>query len=402
MLRNRWLWMTSAVTGLAVAVTAAGSAQAVQRMYQGQMRIGFGDGFESPLETSPMGGIERIDTANNAVPPCAVPGLEVTPSGMHNPALPLTTMGFGPATGIIDFYGLADVQLTASGAIDPDQPIQFQSVSPTPAGLNNWGLVTSCPAYTNGVPGGTLFRRTQMATFSWPAGSATMRNGRGAVVAGTALTATQAVGAQKIGAMAGPNRFGGSVALLGNGDTLLGFNSIPAFGLPSAIGVIPVPLAIGVDGGLTTMGATIPTVQVSSMAVFKVVTDPVNQRQPGGPVPGTAAPNYPFQGFATGLGFRWTTGVVTAYDNLGDFRTTRTRTGAANFNPTGMTSASLQLVAPSILRLGVQNLTTLGIAVTSELSLKFVPEPASAAMIGVGAGAVALLLVRERRRHARR
>lgn len=401
MLRTRMQWVTGAVTGLAVAVTMAGSAQAVQRMYQGQMRIGFGDGYNGP-EPSPMGGVEDIDTANNAVPPCAVPGLVVTPSGMHTPQLPLTSMGAGPMTGIIDFYGLADVQLTTMGNIDAAAPVQFQAVAPTPAGLNNWGLSTSCPAYTNGVPGGALFRRTQMATFQWPASTAAVQNGAGAVATGTGISATQAIGAQQIGAVAGPNRFGGSVKILGNGDTLLGFNSIPAFGLPSAIGVIPVPLVVGVDGGVSTMGATIPTNQVSAMAVFKVVTNPTAQRVPGGPVPGTGAPNYPFQGFATGLGFRWTTGVVTAYDNLGDFRTTRTRTGSADFNPTGMTSASLQLVAPSILRLGVQNLTTLGIAVTSELSIKFVPEPASAAMIGVGASAVGLLLLRERRRSARR
>lgn len=388
------------LTVTTIVLTVAGSADAVQRMYKGEMRIGFGDGYEG-IEPSPMGGTEEIDTANNAVPPCAVDGLTFTPSGMHN--IPLTSMGAGPATGVVEFYGLADVSLTAMGAIDPNAPIAFEEVAPTPAGVNNWGLMTTCPEYTNGVPGGALFRRTQMATFSWPAAAGTMRAGGGAVAAPAAsVMASLGAGQIEIIANAGPNRFGGSVAILGNGDTILGFNEITAFGLPSAIGPLPVPLQIGVDGGLSTMGETIPTGQVSAMAVFKIVTDPDEQRVVGGPLPGPGAPNYPFQAFATGLGFRWTTGVVTAYDNLGDFRTTRTRTGGVNFVPAGATSASLQLVAPSILRLGVQNLTTLGIAVTSELSVKFVPEPASAAMLATGVGGIGLLLVRQRRRAPRR
>jgi hypothetical protein len=94
--------------------------------------------------------------------------------------------------------------------------------------------------------------------------------------------------------------------------------------------------------------------------------------------------------------------VITAYDKIGDFRTTRTRTGSANFAPgPGPTSASLQLVAPSVLRLGISGLTTLGIAVTSEISLRFVPEPASAAMLGAGIGGIGLLLVRQQRRKNR-
>lgn len=402
MLKMRAPCRALTLCSMAAVITMAGTAGAVQRMYRGEMRIGFGDGYEG-VELTPMSGMnERIDTANNAVPPCAVDGLTFTPSGMHNK--PLTSMGAGPATGLVEFWGLADVQLTAMGAINGALPIQFSAAAATPAGKANWGLVTTCPEYTNGVPGGALFRRTQMATFSWPAAAGTMRAGGGAVPVGPDLSATQALGLQRIGAEPGPNRFGGSVAILGNGDTILGFNPIAALGLPSAIGPLPVPLQIGADGGLSPMGGTIPTGTVSVMNVFfKEVTNPVEQRVVGGPLPPPSADDYPLPAFATGLGFRWTTGVITAYDKIGDFRTTRTRTGSANFAPgPGPTSASLQLVAPSVLRLGITGLTTLGIAVTSELSLRFVPEPASAAMLGAGIGGIGLLLVRQQRRKKNR
>lgn len=381
--------LARAVSVAMLAVTAAGGAQAVQRMYQGEMRIGFGDGYKGP-GPSPMGMTEPIDTANNAVPPCAAPGVVVTPSGMNND--PRTPMGAGPATGVIQFTGAADVALTSMGAIDPAAPINFLTL--TPAGVNRWGLEANCPKYTNGVPGGALFRRTQMATFRWPAAPATMMNNAGAVRTGTELVATQDL-KQEIRAVPGPNRFGGSVAALGNGDTLLGFVPL-APGFPFGIGLLPVPLQLGADGG-TAMGVTIPTGRVTRGGVIFKATTMLSQRLPNGPVPGPGAPNYPLTAFARGLGFRWTTGVVTAYDDVGDFRTTRTRTGAANFVPAGATSASIQLVTPSVLTLGLNGLPPLGIAVTSELSIKFVPEPASVAMLGAGAGAIGLLLLRQRR-----
>ena len=390
-------------------VLGATSASAVQRVYAGQLRFGFGDGgitgmgsTVSPgtlnLDAAPGGGTEVVDDANNAIPPCAAPGATVTPSGMGN-APAATASGAGPQTGTINFHGLADVVTTGGGAIDPSAPIQFFKVTATTAGLNNWGLTTNCPIYTNGVPGDLLFRRTQMAQFSWPSTTGTVQAGAGAVPATTvsggtnlaSLTAAGAPGAvQRVGAVAGPNRYGGSVGMVGTADTLLGFNSIPAYGLPSAIGTLPIPLAFGINGGTgVTPGSgtgVIPT--GSTIAVspppFKAVTAP-SQRDPGGPVPPTTAADV-YIPFASGVGLAWTTGAVTAFDSLGDFRTTRTRTGAAvNAGPfTGATTASLQLVSPGVLFLGLGGLPPLGIAITAELDINFVPEPASLAALGAG------------------
>jgi len=223
----------------------------------------------------------------------------------------------------------------------------------------------------------------------------------------TAITTMQGAGGlQRIGASVGPNRYGGSIAMVGSGNTLLGFNPITAFGLPSAIGSLPIPLNLGANGGIgsTSLGApaTIPTLLTLTPTPppFKVVTNPTLQRPPNGPVPPTTAPDYPLPPFATAIGFAWTTGAVTAFDSIGNFRTTRTRTGAAVnvAGPfTGATTASLQTVAPAVLFLGITGLTNLGIAITAEMEINFVPEPGSVAMLAAGVTALGVLYNRRRR-----
>ena len=405
--------------GLCIAILGllgATSAGAVQRVYAGQLRFGFGDAG-TDLDTIPggtMGTLENVDTANNAIPPCAAPGATVTPSGMGN-APPITPNGAGPQTATINFFGLAEVATTGAGDIDPNAPISFLKVTPTTGGVNHWGVTTSCPIYTNGVPGGFLFRRTQMAQFEWPVANGTMAPNGGAIplltpaggVSQTAITTMQGAGGlQRIGASVGPNRYGGSIAMVGTGNTILGFNSIPAFGLPSAIGSLPIPLNLGANGGLgsTSLGApaTIPTLvtATASPPPFKVITNTATQRPPGGPLPPATAPDYPLPPFATAIGFAWTTGAVTAFDSIGNFVTTRTRTGGAVnvAGPfTGATTASLQTVAPAVLFLGITGLTNLGIAITAEMDFKFVPEPGSVAMLAAGVTALGLLYSRRRR-----
>ena len=77
-------------TGLVVAMLGAFAATTanaqVQRVYAGQLRFGFGDGGITgmgstgttgnlQLDLTPMSTMtEMIDTANNAIPPCAAPG----------------------------------------------------------------------------------------------------------------------------------------------------------------------------------------------------------------------------------------------------------------------------------------------------------------------------------------
>ena len=117
--------------------------------------------------------------------------------------------------------------------------------------------------------------------------------------------------------------------------------------------------------------------------------------QVGGPVVPTSNPPFAFQAFADGAGMAWTTGTVTAYDAIGNFKTTRIRSGGKSFGP-GAGDASIQTVAASVLALGVGPVP-LGIAVTAELDLTFVPEPASVAMLGAGVGVLGVLFMRRRR-----
>ena len=414
--------LVSMVAWIAMAgVLCAGPAEAVQRMYAGQLRFGHGDA-DFGLDTAPgatMGKLEQLERENNALPPCAAPGAVVTPSGMGS-VPPVTPNGAGPQTGTIDFHGLANVVTTGMGRLDVDAPITFSSVMATPAGLHKWGLTTDCPTYFTGVPSfGLYFRSTQMVRFSWPTAPGTMAPGRGAIPlltpgGGISQTAISAVpesfsgrALQRIGVVAGPNRYGGSIAIIGNADTRIGVNSIPGFGLPLAIGTLPFPIYAGANGGLgsTTMGApaTIPTGSVSraNAPLLNVVTNYSEQHVPGGPIPPTTAPGYPLPPFGTFVGFAWTTGIVTAFDSIGFFRTTRTRTGAALdvTGPfTGSITATLQTVSPSVLIRGLTGLFESGVAMTAELEIRFVPEPIVSAMFAAGVGALGWMAVRRRRR----
>ena len=95
-----------------------------------------------------------------------------------------------------------------------------------------------------------------------------------------------------------------------------------------------------------------------------------------------------FTGTAMGMGAPWGTGTISAYDTFGNFSTTRTRMGSPFTVSTGTgggTTAHLQLVTPSVLKLGIPAVGgVFGIATTAVLELKFVPEPGATAMLVAG------------------
>lgn len=389
---ERFRLMSRALCMATAVVVCAGSATA-QVMYEGQLRFGFGDGGLALDEVSP-GVLEPIDTANNAIPPCAAPGAVVTPNGVGT-APPITTGGAGPQTGTIDFAGLANIAATGTA---PSVMLD-QAGAATTAGLNVWGLINDCPLYINLVPGGSLFRRTQMANFTWPAtANAQLSDGGGPGLAGTApniggRSFVNPLGQQSIRAISTGSGYGGSAAMLGGANTYLGLNGGPnGFGA----GSLPIPLLFGAAAGPATPTATTGSFDVVFRTVPNTTTAPSGA--PGGPFAPETNAEFAFQAFASANGFAWTTGVVTAYDKIGNFVTTRTRTGGKDFSPTGTgpTSAVIQLVSPGILRLGVGPVP-LGIAITAEMDLKFVPEPASLAMFAAGIGGLGVLFIRRRR-----
>lgn len=395
--------------GMVVFVLAslATSAQAVERMFEGTMHFGFGDN-NLILDLVPgLPGVEDVDTSNNALPPCNAPNAVVLEDGTGiipgQVTMPASLAEPGPSNATINFFGVAEMGTGAT----PSLMFDAYATNLTTAGFNNWGMAVSCPKYINLLPGVQLFRRTQMAAFTWPAAPGTVAVNGGPGLTGVAgppgldgqgpFDHGHSGGrmfdgvAGSIRAIKGAHNYGGSVQMLGTADTILGLSFGPA-GL--GLGTLPIPVNFGrADGPATPTGK----VELSGVPLFAVVPGSPTAA-PGGPIPTTLG-LFPAQMFVSGFGFAWTTGTVTAYDAIGDFATTRTRSGNLDFDATGPsgTTAIVQMVAPLILEFGVANLP-LGIAITGDVTLKFVPEPASIAMLAGGVGLVGALIVVRRRR----
>jgi hypothetical protein len=111
---------------------------------------------------------------------------------------------------------------------------------------------------------------------------------------------------------------------------------------------------------------------------------------------GQTGASTPFPFVANGANFPWTTGAIVAFDNLGDFITTRTRTGFDNRTPTNGTHGTLQLVSPAVIL--ISGLADIGLAITAEMTLEFVPEPAATTMLASGVLLLGGLYTLRRRR----
>jgi hypothetical protein len=193
--------------------------------------------------------------------------------------------------------------------------------------------------------------------------------------------------------------------MAGNGNAVLGVNVAPIPGQTVFVGELPVQFFVGGKGGVAT-----PTLINTSGAPFWLQTQaPV----PAGCVPKSQAgftpcatpPVTPTGGsatqpavtwFAKGANFPWTTGVVRAIDDAGDFTTTRTRTGFDNRNAAG-TVGTLSLVTPNVLFI-TSVLTSVGLATTAQLTLTFVPEPAATTLLASGVLLLGCLYMLRRRR----
>ena len=200
----------------------AGSANAA--VYQGVLKFGFGDGGTGLDVIGTMGTLEPVDTANNGISPCAAPGAQVDSNGFGTaptigPSPVSANTGTGPQVATHNFVGLGTLVGTNA---------QLQAVTPDVAGT--WGLVANCPIYINAVPGASLFRRTQMATFSFPGNAGTLAAGAGPAATNATNPGVSAMFSRTQQSLvakqaAGGNGYGGSVAILGAGDTYLGLNA---------------------------------------------------------------------------------------------------------------------------------------------------------------------------------
>jgi hypothetical protein len=352
-----------------VLVTATAHAQIVQ--YEAELRFGFGSN-SAGTPGNPAGSGNMLDTANNAIPPCAA-----TNANPPTTAKPAWTGGTGAVTGFQNFQGIASIIPATGTATKPS--VKFFQVTA-------WnGVATSCPVFTNGTPGGGLFARTQMAQFAWPQADGTVSE-NGAPGTFAANIPWAALGEQKLGMFDGPNKYGGAAAMIGSGNTRLGI-----FGLGGTrfVGSLPIPISLGIATKTSQPVGT--TMNVT--AFFVQVTDPVNMTGTFTTTMGA------FTGTAQGMGASWGTGTISAYDTFGDFTTTRIRIGSAYtaVAGTGPTTAHLQLVTPSVLKLGIPAVGgVFGIATTAVLEINFVPEPGATAMLVAGVGMLGGLYYRRK------
>jgi hypothetical protein len=360
---------------LAVLALCVPSIQAAPTVvqYTGNLGFGFGDNDVD-------GGGEDPDFANNAVPPCTL-----APLNQAGSAQP--TVNGGATTASVNFVGLATVDPTAAAP----QAVKFLKQA------KNVGLhLTGCVAVQL-VFGPAFTRRTQMATLTWPKTTGTVSAGGGfGGSTGAPFTFNPAGAgalnqAVQVTAPATRVKFGGAVMMAGSGNSILGIEIGPVPGQTVYVGSLPVAFAVGGEGGPAT-----PTLVVTSSSPFWLQTQapvpagcvPISQNggtpcvTPPATPTGTSATQPPFSFFASGANFPWTTGIVRAFDNAGDFTTTRTRTGFDNRNAAG-TMGTLSLVTPNVLFIS-SLLTSIGLATTAELTLTFVPEPAATTLLASG------------------
>jgi hypothetical protein len=357
-----------AATLLALSAVSA-EAQVVQ--YNGNLGFGFGD-------------FSVGDNANNAIPPCS-------------PKL-VTSMGGATTTGSVNFVGLASV-------IPGPAPQAVKFFKQTA----NVGLdVGPCTAVQTNF-GAVFTRRTQTASFVWPAATGTVssQGGFGGPSATPFLVIPPwaAPANQLIGAIRGPNKFGGAVAMAGSANAILGIN---AGALGVFVGTLQVTLGVGGSGPSASPPQPAPMLTIMGITNFdRQAAAP----QPAGCVPfgtctvpgvtpgfqGQTGTSTPFPFVANGANFPWTTGRVLATDKLGDFITTRTRTGFDNRTTANGTNGTLQLVSPAVIL--ITGLADIGLAITAEMTLNFVPEPAATTMLASGVLLLGgLYTLRQRRR----
>ncbi len=201
-------------------------------------------------------------------------------------------------------------------------------------------------------------------------------------------TWTPHTGAGRLQVAAGPNRFGGTRAIIHT-----------QFSAGSDNGTVPglqnrffFPVANGPGVPFTAMNVVR---RETRSATFAVMTVPSVNAVTGMVV---------FQGLGTGWFtiLPYTTGTVMALANtigtpVMDF-TTRTDMGFRNLNVTGLggITGQLQLVSGHLLQSRGGQITNL--AGTNATIVTFTPEPASAALLGAGALGLIGLIVRDRRR----
>jgi hypothetical protein len=329
-----------------IAFAAPAQSQVVVQ-YMASLVTGFGDG--PTIATGDL----TFDTANNGQPAC---------NAYIKTGPPL----FGARGSATEARaGWVGEAVVLSGSAP--QAVQFATQT---KGAGGWrGLYTTCLTTHTLIPA-FLTQRVQDSVLAWPASAGTFAPGGGfGGPAGSPFThvptfkpGVQIVSASTIPLAAPPRpspKFGGALRVNGSSNVLLGIvvTQTPFTGVWQ--GTLPIQLSVGASGG------TMVTYQPPPAPA------PFIRTSDGSVLPGAA-----FQVF-----FPWTTGRVVASDRSGNFWTFRSRQGFDNRNAAG-TSGTLQLVTPALT--DIQGLAPLPFAITSVMTIQFMPEPGATLLLGAG------------------
>jgi hypothetical protein len=350
-------WMVLAMVAFAV---PAQSQIVVQ--YTATLETGFGDGPPPswfPTFTMNPGTVGDLtwDTANNGQPAC----------NAVTPAVPFFGTKGSATQAIVGFGGIATV--TTAGAAP--RTVAF------PPANNAIGLMTTCLSTQTLIPA-FLTVRIQSSNLTWPGSPGSFMAGAGFAPPTASpfqfvapWNTNQSVLASTLPGGGASPKFGGALRVNGSSNVFLG---IVTPGANIFTGTLPIKLSVGAQGGPAT-----PTFTTVTSAPFQLkgVGTPV--------IPGTA-----FQAF-----FPWTTGKVVGSDRAGNFWTFRSRQGFDNRNSAG-TTGTLQLVTPALT--DITGLAPLPFAITSVLTINFMPEPRATLLLGAGVVTLLGLYAVRRRR----
>jgi len=255
------------------------------------------------------------------------------------------------------------VPLTGSGTLDVigSAPAAFALPKGAIARSFSGAFPTHYPTYLGSFVSGQLYNDS-VATPSGGAGFFSASAGAGSLAH---VYSPSSYGVVRI--VAGANRFGGIMGLLGSVDWYRDL-----FFTPPVAGSVPIVTGFGEVGIVSAIGRS--NANTASVLRRMLYYERGRYRSAVYPVVAT--------------GFRWTTGIAYAYDSVGRYASRFTLAGYDNRSPMGL--GTIQLVTPFLAHWATSPAPD-HVAGIASLRIHFAPEPHAALLLAAGVGLLTAL-----------